>query len=173
MAAASQILSENARLLKSKASKYSILGVLIAAVTVVTATLLSAYFGNGNSLSVDAIVSIQKTNPVLWVLDLLPFFFAFWGQYTSSLMAFEAGAMVLDQTTDLRTQAATLEHQIAHQSTHDTLTGLPNRVLFIDRLEHALQMVRSVQERLAVLILDLDGFKEINEIGRASCRVRV
>ena len=163
MAAASQILSENARLLKSKASKYSILGVLIAAVTVVTATLLSAYFGNGNSLSVDAIVSIQKTNPVLWVLDLLPFFFAFWGQYTSSLMAFEAGAMVLDQTTDLRTQAATLEHQIAHQSTHDMLTGLPNRVLFIDRLEHALQMVRSEHEQLAVLILDLDGFKEIND----------
>lgn len=163
MATASQILSENARLLKSKASKYSILGVLIAAGTVVIATLFSAYFNNGNSLSTDAVISAQKTNPVLWVLDLLPFFFAFWGQYTSSLMAFEAGAMVLDQTTDLRTQTASLEHQIAHQSTHDSLTGLPNRVLFTDRLEHALQTVRSAHEQLAVLIMDLDGFKEIND----------
>lgn len=163
MAALSEVLSENARLLKSKASKRSIFGVLIAVVAVIAATLLSAYFTNGNSLSLNAVVNAQKTNPVLWVLDLLPFFFAFWGQYTSSLMAFEAGAMVLDQTNELRTQAATLEHQIAHQSTHDSLTGLPNRALFTDRLEHALHTVRSVKEQLAVLILDLDGFKEIND----------
>ncbi|MGH8284091.1 MAG: putative bifunctional diguanylate cyclase/phosphodiesterase [Gammaproteobacteria bacterium] len=163
MAAVSQVLSENARLLKSKASRRSIFGVLIAVVTVVIATLLSAYFSNGNSLSLDAVINTQKTNPVLWVLDLLPFFFAFWGQYTSSLMAFEAGAMVLDQTNDLRTQTATLEHQIAHQSTHDSLTGLPNRALFTDRLEHALHTVRSAEEQLAVMILDLDGFKEIND----------
>jgi len=163
MAVATQILSENARLLKQKASKYSILGVLIAALAVILATVISAYFSNGNSLSLEAVISAQSSNPVLWVLDLLPFFFAFWGQYTSSMMAYEGGAMVLDQTSELRTQAATLEQQIAHQSTHDSLTGLPNRTLFTDRLEQALQMVRSEHEQLGVLIMDLDGFKEIND----------
>ena len=163
MAVATQILSENARLLKQKASKYSILGVLIAALAVIVATVISAYFSNGNSLSLEAVISAQSSNPVLWVLDLLPFFFAFWGQYTSSMMAYEGGAMVLDQTSELRTQAATLEQQIAHQSTHDSLTGLPNRTLFIDRLEQALQMVHSEHEQLGVLIMDLDGFKEIND----------
>ncbi|MDE2091705.1 MAG: EAL domain-containing protein [Gammaproteobacteria bacterium] len=163
MPAASQILSENARLLKQKASKYSLLGVLIAVLAVIFATLMSAYFGNGNSLTLEAVANAQKTNPVLWVLDLLPFFFAFWGQYTSSLMAFEGGAMVLDQTTELRTQAASLEQQIAHQSTHDSLTGLPNRMLFTERLEQALQMMRTQQSQLGVLIMDLDGFKEIND----------
>ena len=163
MAAASQILSENARLLKQKASKYSILGVLIAGIAVIFATLISAYFSNGNSLSLAAVVNAQASNPVLWVLDLLPFFFAFWGQYTSSMLAYEGGAMVMDQTSELRTQAASLEQQIAHQSTHDELTGLPNRMLFTDRLEQALQMVRSEHEQLGVLIMDLVGFKEIND----------
>ncbi|MGA9856194.1 MAG: EAL domain-containing protein [Gammaproteobacteria bacterium] len=163
MATASQVLTENARLLKQKASKYSILGVLIAALAVIFATVISAYFSNGNSLSLAAVVNAQASNPVLWVLDLLPFFFAFWGQYTSSMMAYEGGAMVMDQTSELRTQAATLEQQIAHQSTHDSLTGLPNRTLFTDRLEQALQMVRSEHEQLGVLIMDLDGFKEIND----------
>jgi diguanylate cyclase (GGDEF)-like protein len=163
MAAASQILSENARLLKAKASKYSIAGVVIALCTVVLATVISAYFSNGNTLNLGAVLNEQKSNPVLWVLDLLPFFFAFWGQYTSSIMALEGGAMVLDQTSELRTQTATLEQQIAHQSTHDSLTGLPNRTLFTDRLGQALQMVRSEHAQLAVLIMDLDGFKEIND----------
>ena len=63
MATASQILSENAKLLKQKASKYSILGVLIAALAVIFATCISAYFNNGNSLSLAAVVNAQASNP--------------------------------------------------------------------------------------------------------------
>lgn len=163
MASASQVLTENARLLKARASRYSILGIVIAVGTTIIATLLSAYVGNEHVLTLGGVIQSQKTNEVLWLLDGLPFFFGFWGQYTSSLMAYEAGAMVLDQTTDLRTHAATLENQIAHQATHDSLTGLPNRVLYTDRLTHALQIAQSEHGRIAVLILDMDGFKEIND----------
>ncbi len=56
------------------------------------------------------------------------------------------------------------EELIAHQAFHDALTGLPNRVLFLDRLEQALvQTKRSKSRTTAVMFLDLDRFKLIND----------
>ena len=56
------------------------------------------------------------------------------------------------------------EHELIHRALHDALTGLPNRVLFIDRLQQALRRFkRNNQLRFAVLYFDLDRFKFVND----------
>ena len=55
------------------------------------------------------------------------------------------------------------QSQIEFLATHDTLTGLPNRTLFLDRLENAIARSRRSKQQLAVLFLDLDNFKSIND----------
>jgi diguanylate cyclase (GGDEF)-like protein/PAS domain S-box-containing protein len=53
--------------------------------------------------------------------------------------------------------------QMTHAAQHDFLTGLPNRMLFSDRLSRAIVLARRHTEKVAVLFLDLDGFKHIND----------
>lgn len=60
-------------------------------------------------------------------------------------------------------QEKRFEVELERRALHDDLTGLPNRALFTDRLGHALERVRREKRRLAVLFLDLDGFKSIND----------
>ena len=52
---------------------------------------------------------------------------------------------------------------IEHQATFDSLTGLPNRVLYNDRLEKSIEMAKRKEQILAVLFVDLDRFKPIND----------
>jgi diguanylate cyclase (GGDEF)-like protein/PAS domain S-box-containing protein len=61
------------------------------------------------------------------------------------------------------TERKTLEAALVHRSLHDPLTGLPNRLLFQDRLWHALERGRREDTPTCVLIADLDGFKAIND----------
>jgi diguanylate cyclase (GGDEF)-like protein/PAS domain S-box-containing protein len=61
------------------------------------------------------------------------------------------------------TEEKRTEERLVHLATHDALTGLPNRMLFHDRLSQALTRAQRHRQRLAVLILDLDNFKDIND----------
>jgi diguanylate cyclase (GGDEF)-like protein len=56
------------------------------------------------------------------------------------------------------------QQQLRHEALHDGLTGLPNRVLVLDRAEQMLARSRRRQGQTAVLFLDLDGFKDVNDM---------
>ncbi|WP_406625467.1 diguanylate cyclase domain-containing protein [Acidovorax sp. SDU_ACID1] len=56
-----------------------------------------------------------------------------------------------------------LEARLSHDALHDALTGLPNRVMFHDRLSQVLESARRYGRRAAVLYIDLDGFKAVND----------
>src|SRR4051812_41294745 len=70
------------------------------------------------------------------------------------------GLVVNTRDTSERKQ---LEDRLSHQAFHDALTGLANRELFRDRVTHALERSTRDTQPLAVLFLDLDGFKAVND----------
>lgn len=68
-------------------------------------------------------------------------------------------ALAQEMTRELRESEA----RFRHQAQHDGLTGLPNRALFSDRLEQALAQAKRHRVRLALMFVDLDAFKPIND----------
>jgi diguanylate cyclase (GGDEF)-like protein/PAS domain S-box-containing protein len=64
--------------------------------------------------------------------------------------------------TDI-TDRKRLEAQLLHQAYHDALTGLPNRIMLMERLEQALLQTARSQDSMAMLFLDLDNFKIVND----------
>ena len=94
----------------------------------------------------------RKDGADLWTLLSIRPNFDEAGHYEGSL------AMAMDITERRRVQKA-----LEYQALHDALTGLPNRLLLTERLGEALVSAGSAHEQVAVLILDLDHFKEVNE----------
>ncbi|RON15712.1 diguanylate cyclase [Pseudomonas brassicacearum] len=70
---------------------------------------------------------------------------------------------LLDELESWQTHLQSENETLAHQASHDSLTGLPNRAFFEGRLIRALRNANKLNERLAVLFLDSDRFKEIND----------
>ena len=83
-------------------------------------------------------------------------------EVTSVPVSYNGRAGVLSILHDV-TERKQLEEQLAHQAFHDPLTNLANRVLFKDRVEHALQRAAGGSASPAVLFIDLDNFKAVND----------
>lgn len=106
-----------------------------------------------------------KTTPVLMATSL--------DDDLSIARAFEVGASdyvtkpfnwsVLKHRISRMLFAAEAEHKIRHLAYHDTLTGLPNRMLFVDRIDQAISRAQREQDQFALMFLDIDHFKVIND----------
>ena len=87
-----------------------------------------------------------------------------WQQWSDRAIFDEQGSFIEFQSVgrDI-TEQVQAEEQLVHIATHDVLTGLPNRRLFNDRLNLELAHAHRNQRGLAVMLLDLDHFKEVND----------
>ena len=87
-----------------------------------------------------------------------------WCEWYNSNLCDESGNVVsvlsLVQDVTARVHA---EERLVHQATHDSLTGLPNRAMLQDRLRQGIARARRSGQRLAVLFVDLDRFKDVND----------
>lgn len=91
-----------------------------------------------------------------------------WGQLTVSRVTHGGEARMIGMIQDI-TERKRMEGQLLKQAFQDDLTGLANRVLFRDRLRHALERRSRGGGRVAVILLDLDGFKRVNDsLGHAA-----
>ncbi|OAI11743.1 diguanylate cyclase [Methylomonas lenta] len=165
---AKNLLSDNVKVLKSQVSKTAYQGVAIAMASIIVATL-GVCFYQTSGISLEGLAKAQSENYGLWMLDSIPFIFGFWGQYSSSIIAYQAGAMVFDQTQELRSRAEIMEKQANYSATHDIATDLPNRALFYDRVEQAILSANNQNKMLSILLVEFANFKEVYDtLGRNS-----
>ncbi|MCP4897037.1 MAG: PAS domain S-box protein [bacterium] len=85
-----------------------------------------------------------------------------WGDYSACRLELAGGPAVLGVVVDI-TEQKHAEEQIKVMAYHDTLTGLPNRRLFADRLSLAVAQTQRAGDRIGILFLDLDHLKKIND----------
>ncbi|MEW6693311.1 MAG: EAL domain-containing protein [Pseudomonadota bacterium] len=83
-------------------------------------------------------------------------------EIAKSLMEFDGAHFGISVARDI-TERKTAEQRFTHLATHDALTGLPNRTLLKDRLQLAIAQAHRAQEQLAIIFIDLDNFKVIND----------
>lgn len=81
----------------------------------------------------------------------------------ASLCLAELVTRLYRRTRSLAGSLDSLTDRLRHLATHDALTGLPNRTTLVERLERALQEARAGGGHVAVMYIDLDGFKHIND----------
>jgi diguanylate cyclase (GGDEF)-like protein/PAS domain S-box-containing protein len=80
----------------------------------------------------------------------------------TNLLSDPAVAAIVSNSRDI-TDRRELEAQLSHQAFHDSLTGLANRALFLDRVTHALDRADRASDPVAVMFIDIDDFKMVND----------
>lgn len=148
------------KIMKNQVHRYAWYGLSIALASIVVATMLAAYQLHGH-ISLAGIIEAQKTNPALWALNITPFFFAYWGQYFFYKLMLTAEGIIGDQAKEFQILSHELEMKLQFETNHDSLTNLPNRRYFVDRIKQATAQV-SPHYQVVVVVLNINDFKKVN-----------
>lgn len=162
MKSENELLARNVELLKSTVNRQGLYGLFIALVAITAASLLVSYQVTGN-ISIASFLYVHEHNLALRILDFLPFIFTYWGQNAGYRIASRAGEIILAETDDLRAETTSWKIKSLHESTHDALTGMPNRVLFYEQTRQAIISAAQSLRPVITLFMDLDRFKEVND----------
>ncbi|WP_020650417.1 EAL domain-containing protein [Solimonas variicoloris] len=156
-----QSLDRMAGLLRGRANRYAWMGLVVALLAILAATLLSCQYEHGD-YTIGGLLDVQQNNPALWALDLMPIAFLIWGQYIGSVMSYQAGALVLDETRELRDEANRLQYELSRQSVAGHATGLPNRHALAGAINTAIHRLDGKRSgSFAVLVLTTEHYHEI------------
>ncbi len=86
----------------------------------------------------------------------------FWGVLSSQQVSYGKGMALITSITDL-TEQKNYQNELFHKANYDELTDLPNRGLAFDRLQRALDSVARTKKKVALMLIDLDDFKKVND----------
>lgn len=157
-----ELLSRNTELLKSTVNRQGMYGLVIALLTITIASLLVSYQVTGE-ISLNSFIYVHEHNLAVRILEFLPFIFTYWGQKAGYNIASRAGEIIVDETDELRAETTSWKIKSLHESTHDALTGLPNRVLFYELLRRIISTALQKKSPVVVIFMDVDGFKGVND----------
>jgi diguanylate cyclase (GGDEF)-like protein len=145
-------------------------GLAAAIAFVVGAVILYRLRGNGFIVPALVYFACGATSVAQFVLIMRTLFAARQDVPFATVALLAAGttalgvlAAILTVLEDQRESTAEATSEVEHLAYHDTVTGLPNRSLFSDRLTVALAHAQRHRHKLAVLFLDIDRFKQIND----------
>ena len=153
-------LNKTASFLQARANRYAWTGLGIALAALCLALVFSSYL-QFQALSLETLEAIQLNNPAIWLLDAMPFLFLAWGQHIGTVMSYQAGAMLADETRELREQNTKLEYELERKGHHKQLTDLPNQWSFAARLTRVISRRAEHQGRCAVLVIDTQQYHEV------------
>lgn len=155
-------LSATAGLLRSRINRYAGYGLGVALFAVWAASVLAARSAYGD-ITWDTLLRVHSENPALWMLDLMPLAFLIWGQYIGTVLSFQAGAMLIDETSALREQTAILQHELERSPVEGHTLGLPNRHAYVSLIGRALARRRVHGMQVAVMTLATEQYHEIEQ----------
>lgn len=128
----------------------------------VTAIVAGWWFGVRGGVIISFLLGVENLILLRYSLNLDAHTVFAHGNFAGFLSLIIIGAAV-GHMSNLSAKVKAYSELLQHEAFHDPLTRLPNRALFYDRLEHALARVARGTNSIALLFLDLDGFKQVND----------
>jgi len=153
-------LNKTAGFLRAKANRHAWVGLWIALAALCLAMILSSYL-QFETFSLETLQAIQQHNPAVWLLDVMPFLFLAWGQHIGTVISYQAGAIIADETRELREKNSKLEYELEHTGAQRQLADLPNQWAFASKLSRVIARRAEHKGHCAVLVVDTQQYHEV------------